>query len=395
MNKNNKFQLGNVLLVSAAHFLHDIYSSFLAPLLPLLIDKFGMSLSAAGLLSVAGRLPSLLNPLIGLIADKIRVRYFIIFSPLVTSIAMSLLGWAPNYTVLFILLLVMGTSAACFHVPGPVLTRKVAGDRVGKAMSWYMIGGELARTVGPLVILGAVYLWGLGGTYWLILFGLVATAVLFWRLHNISISQEFHHQKTHASPLEALRQAAWVLIVLTGFSLSRGLMKSALAVFLPTYLHLEGQGFWRGGIYLAVLQLAGVIGIFIMGPVSDHIGRRVSLMITAVVTPLLMWVFCICNDFWRLPVLILAGFFLFAQGPILLAVIQDIRSNRPSFINGIYITLSFLVGSLTTFLVGFLGDHIGLDKTYKLAAVIALAAIPFVLFVPAGKSTAAADAHAD
>ena len=58
-------------------------------------------------------------------------------------------------------------------------------------------------------------------------------------------------------------------------------------------------------------------------------------------------------------------------------------------------TLSFLVGSLTTFLVGFMGDHIGLDKTYKLAAVIALAAIPFVLFVPAGKSTAAADTHVD
>ena len=184
MNKNSKFQFGNVFLVSAAHLLHDIYSSFLAPLLPMLISKLGMSLSAAGFLSIAGRIPSLLNPVIGLIADKIKVRYFIIFSPLVTSVVMSLLGRATNYTALFIMLFVMGISSACFHVPGPVLTRKVAGDRIGKAMSWYMMGGEFARTLGPLVILGAVYLWGLGGTYWLILFGVIATAILFWRLHK-------------------------------------------------------------------------------------------------------------------------------------------------------------------------------------------------------------------
>ena len=385
MNKNSKFQLGNVLLVSAAHLLHDIYSSFLAPLLPMLIDKLGMSLSAAGFLSIAGRIPSLLNPLIGLIADKIKVRYFIIFSPMVTAIAMSLLGLAMNYTALLILLLVMGTSSACFHVPAPVLTRKVAGDRIGKAMSWYMIGGELARTLGPLIILGAVYLWGLGGTYWLILFGIIATLALYWRLHNIDVSHEFHHEKIGFSPSQALRQAAPTLIVMMGISFFRGFMKASLTTFLPTYLHFEGGGFWRGGIYLAILQFAGVIGVFIMGPISDHIGRKKSLLITAIATPILMWTFCSFGNFLPVPILILTGFFLFASGPILLAMIQDIHSKRPAFINGIYMTISFLVGSLTIFLVGFLGDKIGLDKTFKISAIIAFGAIPFILFAPAPK----------
>ena len=98
-----------------------------------------------------------------------------------------------------------------------------------------------------------------------------------------------------------------------------------------------------------------------------------------------MWIFCLCEGFLVIPVLILAGFFLFAQGPILLAVVQDIQSKRPSFINGIYMTISFVVGSLTTFLVGFLGDNMGLDKTYKLSAIIAFVAIPFVLFIPTKK----------
>jgi len=387
MNKSSKFQLGNVLIISVAHLLHDIYSSFLAPLLPMLIDKFGMSLSAAGFLSVAGRLPSLLNPVIGLIADKVKIRYFIIISPLVTSVVMSLLGLAPNYTALVIMLFVMGISSACFHVPGPVMARQVAGNRIGKAMSLYMIGGELARGIGPLVILGAVYLWGLGGTYWLIPFGVTASLILFWRLHNITISQEFHHRKGRPSPAAALGQAAPMLTVLLGISFFRGLMKASLTTFLPTYLYVEGGGFWRGGIYLALLQFAGVVGVFVMGPISDHIGRKKSLLVTAVATPVLMWVFCTCNNFFSIPILILTGFFLFAPSPILLAVVQDLRSKRPSFINGIYMTISFVVGASTILLVGILGDHIGLEKTYKLAAFLALGAIPFVFFIPCKKDT--------
>ena len=44
----NKFRTGEVALVSVTHMLHDIYSSFLAPLRPLLIEKFGITLALAG-----------------------------------------------------------------------------------------------------------------------------------------------------------------------------------------------------------------------------------------------------------------------------------------------------------------------------------------------------------
>lgn len=382
MSKSGKFQWSNVLVVSLAHLLHDIYSSFLAPLLPLLIDKLGMSLSAAGLLSVVGRLPSLLNPLIGLIADRIKIRYFIIFSPMVTAIAMSLLGLAPNYTALVILLFVMGLSSAFFHVPGPVMIRHTAGDRLGMGMSMYMIGGELARTSGPLVILGAVYFWGLGGTYWLIPFGVAATGILFWRLHNIDISHDFHHSRRTSSPGKALRKALPVLLVLLGISFFAGFMKSSLTMFLPTYLHVEGGSVWRGGVYLAILQFSGVAGVFAAGWISDHIGRKRTLLATAVSTPVLMWIFCISDGVWPIFVLIILGFFLFAPGPVALAIVQDISSERPSFINGIYMTISFIAGAITVTLVGVLGDHIGLEKTFKLSALLAFGTIPFVLALP-------------
>jgi MFS family permease len=79
------FQTGQIVTLSISHFIHDVYSSFLAPLLPLLIEKLSMSLTQAGFLSTIMQVPALLNPYIGSLADRISVRYFIILAPAMTA----------------------------------------------------------------------------------------------------------------------------------------------------------------------------------------------------------------------------------------------------------------------------------------------------------------------
>jgi len=118
---NHVFNTGKVLTLSICHFIHDIYSSFFAPLLPLLVEKFSMTLAQAGFLSTIMQIPALFNPFIGLLADRISVRYFIILAPASTAIPMSLLGLAPSYGVLALLFFVTGVSVAVFHVPAPVM----------------------------------------------------------------------------------------------------------------------------------------------------------------------------------------------------------------------------------------------------------------------------------
>ena len=75
--RDGSFQTGRVIGLSLSHFINDIYTSFLSPLLPLLIRKLSMSLDQAGFLSTILQIPSLLNPYIGILADRISVRYFI------------------------------------------------------------------------------------------------------------------------------------------------------------------------------------------------------------------------------------------------------------------------------------------------------------------------------
>jgi len=120
----NKFKKASVISISITHLVHDIYSSFLAPILPLLIEKLGISYSLVSLLSFIQKTPNLINPFIGLLADKIQMRFMVIFTPVITAVTMSLLGIALTYIMLAILLFIMGISSAFFHVPAPVMVKK-------------------------------------------------------------------------------------------------------------------------------------------------------------------------------------------------------------------------------------------------------------------------------
>jgi len=66
-----QFQAGHVLTVSAGHAVHDTYTAFLPSLLPVFIANLSLSNTEAGLLTVFMQGPSLVQPLIGHLADRI------------------------------------------------------------------------------------------------------------------------------------------------------------------------------------------------------------------------------------------------------------------------------------------------------------------------------------
>ncbi|MBT6994328.1 MAG: MFS transporter, partial [Candidatus Cloacimonetes bacterium] len=236
-----KFEVGKVLTISFAHLSHDIFTAFLAPILPLLIDKLGISLSMAGLLDVIRKIPSLLNPFVGLMADRICVRYFIILTPAITAITMSLLGNISNYPTLLILLFVAGISSTLFHVPTPVMIKHVSANQTGKGMSYYMLGGEIARTLGPLLITAAISWWGLEGSWRVMPLGIIASFILYLKLRNISISQDFQKKKKEIGASETFKKLIPFFVIIFGITIFRAAMKLSLTLYLPTFLTKQGN----------------------------------------------------------------------------------------------------------------------------------------------------------
>lgn len=380
--EEEKFQTGNVLLISFSHLLHDTYGGFLAPLLPLLIQKLGFSYALAGFLTAAQRFPSLINPWLGALADKFQVRYFVIIGPAVTAIAMSLLGVAPSYSTLIVLLAIMGISSACYHVPTPVMLRKIAGKQVGKSMSFYMFGGELARTVSPLVVVVGVSLWGLEGTYRLIAPGLLASLFLYLKFRHVKIQQ---HVPSAASPIGMIQTVKGLLplfLGLAGLTVFMGALKAAMLAFLPSYLTSKGYSVSLAGISLSVLQAGGVAGVLTAGYFSDKFGRKIILLIVLIASPIFLGFFLMFPGIFSFPILIVLGFFLFSTGPVILALVQETNTDRPAYVNGIYMMIDFVIISLMTIMVGAFSDWFGFENTYRFCLVWILGAIPCLWLLP-------------
>ncbi len=379
---DNRFQTGNVVTISLAHLSHDVFSSFLAPLLPLFIDKMGLTLSAVALLDIARKIPHLFNPLFGLLADRICVKYVVILAPAVTATAMSFLGLSPSFPVLVGLLMIAGFSAASFHVPGPVLIKRYSGANSARGMSFYMFGGELARTLGPLLITAAVSWWGLAGSYRVLPIGLVASVLMFFKLRHLQPQPNRPSPKSIFSGRGNWRTHVPVFTGLTGFLVFRMGLKIALTLYLPTYLVSQGNSLWVSGAALSLLQLAGAIGTFGAGYVADRFGYRRTLLVIAILTPVAGLSLALSSGLLTLPLLIISGFLLFASSPIQLALVQDASTSRPAFLNSLLMTLNIVISALAALFIGTLGDHVGLETAFRIAAGLTVFAIPFAFLFP-------------
>ncbi|MEZ4570964.1 MAG: hypothetical protein R2849_11680 [Thermomicrobiales bacterium] len=65
-------------------------------------------------------MPSLLQPFIGILADRTSKRWFVVLAPAVAGISVSSIGLAPNVFVVLLLLFTAGFRLAAFHIsPSP------------------------------------------------------------------------------------------------------------------------------------------------------------------------------------------------------------------------------------------------------------------------------------
>ncbi len=374
------FQAAEILLLSLAHFVHDVYSSFLAPLLPLLIEKLSMSLTEAGFLSAVMQLPALLNPFIGQLADRVSLRYFVILAPMLTAVPMSLIGLAPSYGVLLILLFIAGISIAMFHVPAPVMIARMAGAKTGRGMSFFMTGGELARTVGPLTAVALVALMGLEGFWPVMVVGIAASGILYRRFRGVNLA--FHNSRRQTSLAATFADMRHILLPLTVILLARSFMHGSMTAFLPVFIQSQTGDIWQGGVALTLFEVAGVAGVLLAGSFSDYLGRRRMLFISLVGAPLSVLLFVYSGDWLRFLALLSCGFMLLSTTPVMLALVQEHAGDSPAAANGIFMMIAFLARSSVVVLIGLIADRSGLQTAYLVSAAAGLVGIPFILLLP-------------
>lgn len=368
-----------VALAAFGHFTNDLYAAFLSPLLPLVVTKFNLSLTLAGFLgTVFNASGAFSQPFFGVAADRITRPVFTILGPLLTVIGMGLLGLAPSYRAMLLLLFITGVGTASFHPQSFALAGSASGDRRGTGLSIFVAGGELGYSLGPLYVAAIVGAMGLTGTVAAAAPGLVFCVVIWWLARSWRVVRPEPPGELRSDFREHGR--SFTLIWLIG--VIRSVITLAHILFIPLLLRERGQSLIVGGAAVFLFGGIGTLGGLTGGMLADRIGRREVLGLSFILgTPLLL-AFDLTRSSWGLVPLALGGAGLYLSAPVSIVMAQEMLPHRASLASSLVTGMAWGTAGMSLTLVGAIADRIGLSATLMATLGLSLLALLSIWALP-------------
>jgi MFS transporter, FSR family, fosmidomycin resistance protein len=379
-NQKDGFNTADVVTIAAAHGAHDTFFAYLPTILPLLIKNLSLNTTQAGFLSAFTQFPNLLQPFIGHLADRKNLKTLVILAPTFSGILITLVGVAPSFGMVALLLLLAGFSTAGFHSIAPAMVSARAGRKVGRGMGFFMVGGEMGFGIGPLVVVATIGALTLTGIPWLMTLGMLASIILYFRLKNATTVR--HAQAEAGLPTrQALKQMSSMMLPIMGIITITGFLNANIVNYLPTFMSSEGMAFAMAGASLSVVELGGTVGALLMGLFSDRLGHRNVALFGTVVSAGFSAGFLLVHGWVQMVMLVGIGLSAFIANPAFLAMIQTRFTNNRSLANGVYMSGSFILRSMVVIIVGMLADRFGMRPVFAGSAAATLLAVPIIIFM--------------
>lgn len=367
-------------LLSFAHFSIDAFSSFFPPLLPLLKDRFHLTLAGVGtVVALSATSSSFLQVPFGLVSDRMRRPWFTTFGPPVAALFLSAIGLAPSFTVLIALLMLGGLGVAAFHPQSAVLASGLSTRR-SLAMSFFVTGGTLGFSLGPLYSTTVLQWFGLNRTWLAALPGLLVFALLATQFQRLT---PHPHERTARAPLRELRPVVRPLALLYTAVVCRSAVSYGYMTFLPIHLRARGFPVSSWGLLLTAYLGFGALGGFLGGWLADRWGgRRVVRNSFLGALPLYV-AFNFMPDVPGLVCLILGSFVLQGSLPVNVVLGQELSPRHSSLISSLLMGAAWGVGALLVIPIGMLADRFGLQTALLALSGMLLLGIACALSLPA------------
>lgn len=385
MNEPNRTDVKVIFALTMLHFAGDFYVSFVNPLLPVLVEKFALSLTQVGLIAGMMRmLAFVVQPPVGYFADRYRSRVFILGGPLLSIVFISVMGFASSFPVLLLFVALGSVGAAMFHPSIAGMIANYAGRHLGLCLSIFNMGGTLAFGLGPLFIAFVVGRWGLEAAAWTAVPGLAIMALLFGvvpaPLGEGLRGEGFFHAIREAFG-EAWKAVAliWLVMVIRAF------VTQAFLAFTPILYSREGHSLVSIGFVLSVFTMAGTVSGVAAGHLSDRIGYRPIYYVAFIMATPFLVLMLFMDGVWVYACAALAGFFMFATLPLGLVMAQKLAPRGKSMVSSLMMGLAVGLGGMMTPLVGGLADLFSIRAVLFGLALIPLASIGLVRFFPEEK----------
>ena len=364
------------------HFIGDFFQSFIRPLLPVMANKFDLSLTQVGLITgTATFMAFLIQPIFGYLADRYKTRVVLLVGSFAGAVCIPMVGVAPYFWVVLLLIGLGSISAAIYHPTAAGMVSEYAGRRIGLAMSLFGLGGTLGFTIGPLVCSGYVTLMGMHRLPLLTLFGVLVFAVLFIMIPASNGSG--HVQKDFFGSLKESIGGVWKPIMLIwSIACSRAFVEQSLLTFIPVLTAAEGHSLISVGSILSLFTVGGSVSALVCGHLADRIGFKPIYYFSFALSSPSLLLFIQATGWLVYPLAFMSGFLLLATLFPAVALAQKVAPEGRALVSSIVIGLALGIAGLLMPLTGRVADAFGIRVVLSFIAFIPLAALLLIRNLP-------------
>lgn len=368
-----KAVLNILAAVSVCHLLNDMVQSLLPSIYPILKVSFHLNFGQIGLITLTYQVvASLLQPFIGLYADRRPMPYALAIGMCFTLIGIVLLAFAPSYRLLLVASAIVGTGSAIFHPESSRVAHLASGGQHGFAQSLFQVGGNTGSAIGPLLAALIVLPQGQFGVAWFSIAALAGIIVLIqvgrWRSHHLARKTESHVRLDCSSTLPR-KSVVKSVAVLAALTFSKYFYLASMIGYFTFYLiarfHLPVRS---AQLHLFVFLGAVAAGTFFGGPIGDRIGPKYVIWCSILGVLPFTLALPYTNLFWTGILSAIIGFGIASAFPAIVVYAQQLLPGRVGLVSGIFFGIAFGMGGIGAAVLGHIADLYGIQFVYYLCA---------------------------
>lgn len=363
----------------SAHFINDIYTGFLNPIMPFIAEQIRISMPVATIiLSCSHIFSSLLQPYFGFFADKMRKRALIFWGLLFTSIFISLVPVSQKIGVMVFFIILGSLGSSLFHPQSLGFVVKFSkGDSV-KNMGIFIAMGTLGFAMGPLLSSSIAQYFGLNKMPVLSILGIVCALCMFWCVPKFSKSevpvQDMKFVKALSDILSNRK-----LNILNVIAMLKSLITTSCSILLPFLWKSMGYTKFQIGLALFFFLFLGGFGSLLSPKFEKIIGTANVFYISMIITCPLMFLFMLTYKTCPVAsfvIFAIMGFVTMFATPITMSMAQKVLPQYKSIIGGFINGFSWGIVAIAMTIIGFVAQ-----STSIMSVLVIISIIPAVFSV--------------
>lgn len=340
------------------HCINDFGQGSLAALIPFFIANFGLNYyQSASIIFCNTIVASIAQPILGYVADRWRVPWFIPVGFSITLVSISAIALATSYEMILALSLIAGLGAALFHPEAALLVNRMQSNELGNAMGRFAVGGSAGFALGPLLA-GGVYVFGAQFLWVFTAIALIGVLLYVYAFTGSAATDVVGESKSSAKSTNTGAND-WVSFGKLFFVIaSRSILFSVLSIFIPIlYITVINGEAGASSLALTMYFAMGAVLTYMGGALSDKLGFLKTVRLGNLVFLPSVLVFIFVPNIWGFfGAMIPMAFGVFSQyGPITVLG-QKYLAKNAGFASGITLGLGITLGGLVAPYVGHLAD---------------------------------------